>query len=167
MAVSGRGRGRTDDQHGGCRHQEQDGFPATPVEHVHIITATTAGGLIVAVNGLILAVEGESPSQPYLRSASGTPPACSRVELTLVQHAVISHAVARRTHELGVRLALGRHLSQLAQTVLGHGLRVTATGMALGTLLTLTANRLLTQQAYEVSDLPWTFAARPRARYSF
>jgi len=37
--------------------------------------------------------------------------------------------------------------------------------MALGTLLTLTANRLLTQQAYEVSDPPWTFAAAARSLF--
>lgn len=74
-------------------------------------------------------------------------------------YAVISHAVARRTNELGVRLALGANAVQIAQIVLGHGLRVTAIGMAVGTLLTIAAGRLLAQQAYPVSDLPWMLAA--------
>jgi len=35
-------------------------------------------------------------------------------------YAVISHAVERRTHELGVRLALGASGTPIAQTVLRH-----------------------------------------------
>jgi ABC-type antimicrobial peptide transport system permease subunit len=84
-------------------------------------------------------------------------------------YAVISHAVERRTHELGVRLALGAGGEQIARTVLGHGLRITALGIVLGTLLILTVGRLLSHkvqvfsnqlqrndvQAYQVSDLPW------------
>ena len=166
MAVSGRGRGRTDDQHRGCRHQEKDGFPATPVEHVHIITATTAGGLIVAVNGPILAVEGESPSQPCLRSASGTPPACSRVELTLVQHAVISHAVARRTHELGMRLALAppQPSSPRPFSGTGYGSPRPAWHWALCSLSQRTAcsRSKPMRLAIRRGRLP-----RPRGRYSF
>jgi putative ABC transport system permease protein len=74
-------------------------------------------------------------------------------------YAVISHAVERRTQELGVRLALGANRTQIARTVLGQGFRVTAAGIVVGALLTLTAGRLLAQQAYQVSDLPWIFAA--------
>jgi putative ABC transport system permease protein len=74
-------------------------------------------------------------------------------------YAVISHAVERRTHELGVRLALGASGSQIVQTVLGHGLRVTAIGIVVGSLLTVTTGRLLAQQAYQVGDVPWMFAA--------
>jgi MacB-like periplasmic core domain len=74
-------------------------------------------------------------------------------------YAVISHAVERRTHELGVRLALGATGAQLAQRVLGHGLKVTGIGMAAGTLLAITVGRLFVQEAYLINDLPWMFAA--------
>jgi ABC-type antimicrobial peptide transport system permease subunit len=74
-------------------------------------------------------------------------------------YAVISHAVQRRTQEIGVRLSLGANSAQIARTVLAHGFRVTATGMAVGAMLTLTAGRLLARQAYQLSDLPWMFAA--------
>jgi predicted permease len=74
-------------------------------------------------------------------------------------YAVMSHAVERRTQEMGVRLALGATSAQIARTVLAHGFRVTASGMAVGAVLTLTAGRLLARQAYQVSDLPWMFAA--------
>ena len=58
-----------------------------------------------------------------------------------------------------MRLALGASGAQIAQTVLGHGFRVTAVGMGVGTLLTLTVGRLLAQQAYQVGDLTWMLAA--------
>jgi ABC-type antimicrobial peptide transport system permease subunit len=88
-------------------------------------------------------------------------------------YAVISHAVERRTHELGVRLALGASGAQIARTVLSHGLRVTAIGTVLGALFTVTGGRLLSHkvqvfsnqlqrndvQAYQVSDLLWMLAA--------
>jgi ABC-type antimicrobial peptide transport system permease subunit len=60
---------------------------------------------------------------------------------------------------MGVRLALGANSAQIAKTVLAHGFRVTAVGMTVGALLTLAASRLLARQAYQVSDLPWMFAA--------
>jgi predicted permease len=74
-------------------------------------------------------------------------------------YALISHAVQRRTQELGVRLALGASSAQIARTILARGFRVTAAGVAIGGLLTLTGGRLLARQAYLVSDLPWMFAA--------
>ena len=72
-------------------------------------------------------------------------------------YAVISHAVERRTQELGVRVALGATAVHIARTVLGHGLRVWAIGMAAGAALTMAVSRLLPQQGYDVSDLPWMF----------
>jgi predicted lysophospholipase L1 biosynthesis ABC-type transport system permease subunit len=74
-------------------------------------------------------------------------------------YAVISHAVERRTQELGVRVALGATAIHIARTVLGHGLRVWATGMAAGAALTMAVSHLLPQQGYETGDLPWMFAA--------
>jgi hypothetical protein len=67
----------------------------------------------------------------------------------------------------------GASAAQVAQTVLGEGLRVTAIGMAIGSLLTMTLGQWLSQriqligdqfqrrdtQAYQVSDLPWMLAA--------
>jgi len=69
-------------------------------------------------------------------------------------YAVISRAVQRRTQEIGVRLALGAGRGRIAQTVLGHGFRVTAIGIAVGALLTAVAGRVLAQQSYESSELP-------------
>jgi putative ABC transport system permease protein len=88
-------------------------------------------------------------------------------------YAVISQAVQRRTHELGVRVALGASSSRIARTVLGQGLRVTGIGLALGTLFTIAAGQVLARQiqvagdqfqrndvqAYQLGDVPWLLAA--------
>jgi predicted permease len=72
-------------------------------------------------------------------------------------YAVISQAVEQRSQEVGVRLALGASASQIARTVLGHGFRVTAVGMTVGTVFTLMAGRLLAHEAYPIAELPWIF----------
>lgn len=74
-------------------------------------------------------------------------------------YAIISRAVQRRTQELGVRIALGATSVQIAETVLRHGLRVSATGVVIGSLLSLAGDCVLPQQTYENRDLPWMFAA--------
>ncbi len=49
-------------------------------------------------------------------------------------HGLLSHAVSRRSRELGVRLALGATRAQVERLVLGNGLRLFAAGAALGAL---------------------------------
>jgi predicted permease len=47
-------------------------------------------------------------------------------------HGVISHTVTQRTHEIGVRIALGAHRTQVFGMVLIHGARLAIAGIALG-----------------------------------
>jgi hypothetical protein len=74
-------------------------------------------------------------------------------------YAVMSHAVERRTQELGVRMALGANGMQIARTVAGQGLRVTVSGLAAGIPLTIALGRLWGQGAYKPSDVTWMIAA--------
>jgi hypothetical protein len=60
---------------------------------------------------------------------------------TVGLHAVMARAVAQRTREMGVRLALGATGADVQRLVLGHGLRSTLLGVALGTLLGIAAGR--------------------------
>jgi putative ABC transport system permease protein len=69
---------------------------------------------------------------------------------------VISHLVADRTREFGVRMALGANRTSIYWQVLRRAAELGIGGCALGLLLSVLASRLLTSSLYHVSrfDLP-------------
>jgi predicted permease len=74
-------------------------------------------------------------------------------------YAVISYTVARQTRELGVRVALGATGLRIATTVFGRGLRLTAIGIVMGSLMAVVASRLLAPQVPDIRESPWIVAA--------
>ena len=73
-------------------------------------------------------------------------------------YGITSYAVAQRTHEIGVRLALGAQLSDVLRLVLGHGLKLTIIGAVLGLFGAFLATRAITSVLYGVSATdPLTF----------
>jgi predicted permease len=74
-------------------------------------------------------------------------------------YGVVSYLVGQRTHEIGVRVALGAHGGDVLRLVLGHGLRMALLGVAFGILGALALTRLMAGQLFSVSPHdPWTFA---------
>jgi len=75
-------------------------------------------------------------------------------------YGVMSYAVACRTHEIGVRLALGARPGQLINLIAADGLRLTMTGVLVGGLLALPLVRALGALIFgvQVADLA-TFIA--------
>jgi putative ABC transport system permease protein len=65
-------------------------------------------------------------------------------------YAVLAYSVARRTHEIGVRMALGARSGDVVRVVLGQGLRVTAIGIVFGVAGALGLTRFLQSLLYEV-----------------
>ena len=74
-------------------------------------------------------------------------------------YGVMSYMVATRTHEIGVRLALGAERSDIVAMVLRQGLRLALAGAAVGTVAAIAVARAMSGLLYGVraSD-PLTFA---------
>jgi putative ABC transport system permease protein len=75
-------------------------------------------------------------------------------------YAVLAYSVTRRTHEIGVRMALGARGGDVLRLVLGQGLRVTAIGIVIGVAGALGLTRFLQSLLYGVQPTdPPTFMA--------
>jgi len=65
-------------------------------------------------------------------------------------YGVMSYSVARRTHEIGIRMALGAGRSHVLLMVVGAGLRMAAFGMAIGLAGALAVVRVLRTFLYGI-----------------
>jgi predicted permease len=66
-------------------------------------------------------------------------------------YSTVTYNVGQRTHEMGIRMALGGRAADLVRLVLGEGLRVAAIGIALGGAVALVSGRLLASLLYGIS----------------
>jgi putative ABC transport system permease protein len=66
-------------------------------------------------------------------------------------YGVMSWAVAQRTREIGIRIALGAGRSQVRRMVLGYGARLCAAGIAIGGTGAVALRRFLASQTFGVS----------------
>ena len=73
-------------------------------------------------------------------------------------YGVTSCAVAQRTRELGIRLALGAQPGDVLRAVLGHGARLAAAGLAIGIVVSLALSRVMATLLFGVGARdPMTF----------
>lgn len=74
-------------------------------------------------------------------------------------YGVISYLTGQRTHEIGVRVALGASCEDVLRMVLGQGMKMTLIGVAIGIAAALGLTHLITRIIYGVGATdPFTFA---------
>jgi putative ABC transport system permease protein len=105
----------------------------------------------------------DSVAQPRFRTALlGVFAALALVMAAVGLYAVMAFSVAQRTHELGIRIALGAQRREVIGLVLRQGGILVGIGIAIGLAGALALTRLLTTLLYEVRPTdPSTFLAIP------
>jgi predicted permease len=71
---------------------------------------------------------------------------------------VMSYAVMQRTHEIGVRIALGASSKEIFKLIVGQGMKLVASGVALGLAASFSLTQLISSMLFGVSAVdPMTF----------
>ena len=84
------------------------------------------------------------------------------VLVTIGVYSVLSYTTARRTNEIGIRMALGATASEVLNMVIQMGLRLVGIGVGLGLLASVALGRVIATQLWGVSSYdPWTLACVP------
>jgi ABC-type antimicrobial peptide transport system permease subunit len=66
-------------------------------------------------------------------------------------YGLMGYEVTQRTHEFGVRMALGATAESILALVLGSGLRLIVVGLAAGLALSLVVGRTISSLVFEIS----------------
>jgi len=123
--------------------------------------------LVASVRGAIQALDSDVPissvttMEERVSSSLGTSPfllwllitfaGVAMVLASVGGYAMMSYAVAQRTHEIGVRMAVGARGEDILALVVGQGLRLAVLGVAIGLAGSFAVTRVLASFLYGVS----------------
>jgi putative ABC transport system permease protein len=72
---------------------------------------------------------------------------------TIGVYGIVSHSVAQRTREVGIRMALGALKTDVLRLVVGQGIRLVAWGLVLGLVLSFALTRVLSSSLFDMDLL--------------
>ncbi|MGC2803386.1 MAG: FtsX-like permease family protein, partial [Candidatus Acidiferrum sp.] len=161
--------------------REQAYFPLTQLSfartmYLAVRTPLELGSVTSAIRQQVLAVDKNMPiyevsTMDQLLSNSVDQPrlnlmllvAFAAIALVLAAvgiYGVMAYTVTQRTHEIGIRMAMGAQTGDVLKQVLTEGARLAAIGLALGLAGSLAATRLIATMLFGVKPTdPLTFAA--------
>jgi predicted permease len=144
-------------------------LPAGPSREVGLIVRT-AGPAVRALPSLGQAVLSLEPSIVFTEDVAASDVAATTMAPTRIGamvvggfgmlalvlaavglYGIVSYSVSRRTHEVGIRLAVGATPGQVLRLVLVQGIRLAVVGTILGALFAASAGQLLESLLYGVS----------------
>jgi len=125
------------------RREIQSIDPDQPIANVRTLQAVTADS--IAPRRMSVALLGVFAGIALLLAGVGI-------------YGVISYLVVQRTHEIGVRMALGAQRSDVLGLVVGHALKLVGIGTVIGLILAFLSTRTLSAFLYSVGAFdPTTF----------
>jgi len=99
----------------------------------------------------------ESIAQPRFRSLLiGIFAALALLLASIGTYGVISYSVTQRRHEIGIRMALGAKSRDVMALVIGRGMAIALTGVAIGVIGSFALTRLLESLLFEISTTDQT-----------
>jgi putative ABC transport system permease protein len=170
---------------GDVRHRGLDGdlrqtiyFPSLRLGYSNLVirTATDPVTLAAAVRKEVMAIDpnqpvanvktmeqwvAESVAQPRFRTLLLGMFSAVALLLSIVGiYGVMSYAMTQRTHELGIRMALGARAGDVLRLVIGHGMKLALSGVAIGLGVSFALTRLMQDLLFGVRATdPLTFMA--------
>jgi predicted permease len=137
---------------------------ANPAQIASVVRSTVSG-----LDSTVPVTEVATMDQLLSRSVAGprfrtvllgTFAALALVLAAIGIYGVLAYSVTRRTHEIGVRVALGAQRGQVLWLVMGQGAKLALIGVAIGVVASLALMRLMSSLLFRVSATdPVTFLA--------
>jgi predicted permease len=153
-------------------------FRQEPQTDMYLIlrSAVDPASLISSVRSAVAAIDRDQPVFSVITMRQLIDNSVSTPHLTLVLlglfsglalvlaaigiYGVISYSVQQRTHEIGIRMALGAQRSNVLRLVVGQAVKLAALGIVIGITAALGLMRLITSLLFGVSaNDPLTFTA--------
>jgi putative ABC transport system permease protein len=150
-------------------------FPQLPWGNMNLLVRTAANPstMVSAVRAQVAALDSDQPvtniqtvdeimdgsrAQPrFMLLLLGVFSAAALVLAIIGIYGVLAYTVAQRRQEMGIRLALGAEKADILRMVVGHGLRLTITGVAIGLAAALAMSWIM---ASMLSGLLYRISAR-------
>ncbi|HZM88285.1 MAG TPA: ABC transporter permease [Blastocatellia bacterium] len=129
-----------------------------------------------AIRGEVLAIDKEQPvsrirtldqiisgsvqQQRFLMLLLGVFAAVALILAAVGLYGVMNYAVTQRTHEIGIRMALGANAGAVLRLIVGHGMMLALIGVAIGLAGAFAVTRVMESLLFSVSTTdPSTFAS--------